>query len=484
LARLLNPRIDFVIYEFLYNNNPIVLFEIDATTNTPVKFESIAYIRVGSYKKKLSDYPEKERKIWGKQIDYDWSAVVCRGATINDLDPEAISKARKEYKHKHPDLASEVNEWDDLTFLNKAKITKQGKITRTAIVLLGKEESEHFLLPSVAKLAWILRDNQNVEKDYAHFGPPLILNVEKLVAKIRNNKNRYLPSGMLFPIDITQYDPWVIREALHNCIAHQDYELRGRINVIEKENELIFNNLGSFIPGDVETVLNRNWPPDVYRNTFLADAMVNFNMIDIIGSGITRMFQKQKERYFPLPDFDLSHSDRVSVKIPGEIIDENYTQMLSSEMDLNLATVILLDKVQKGIKITPEGHKFLRRQKLIEGRFPNIYVSARIAFVTGEKSKYIKYRGLDENHYQNLVIQFLKKYGSANRKDIDALLLDKLPEILTDKQKINKINRLLSCTMVKQNLIKNTGSRKAPYWVLAENRRKNNKREKKNNKTD
>ena len=100
LARLLNPRIDFKIYEFSYNSKPIAIFEVDHTECTPVRFKDIAYIRVGSYTKKLSDFPEKERKIWKKEIAYDWSAQICENAEISGLDPEAISKARKEYKQK------------------------------------------------------------------------------------------------------------------------------------------------------------------------------------------------------------------------------------------------------------------------------------------------------------------------------------------------------------------------------------------------
>ena len=139
----------------------------------------------------------------------------------------------------------------------------------------------------------------------------------------------------------------------------------------------------------------QNWHPDIYRNPFLAQAMFNLNMIDTIGGGIRRMFQRQKQRFFPLPDYDLSHSERVNVEISGKVLDENYTQMLSSKIDLDLDTVILLDKVQKGIKITPEGHRHLRKQKLTEGRYPNIYISAHLASIIEEKAKYIKYRGLN-----------------------------------------------------------------------------------------
>ena len=465
LAMLLNPRIDFVIYEFQYSGKPIILFEIDAANNTPIKFQGAAYIRVGSYKKKLSDHSEKERKIWKKQIESDWSAHICEGATVNDLDEGAIQKARIEYKKKNPHLANEVDSWEDTTFLNKAKVAIKGKITRTAIILLGKDESTHFLSQSIAQMTWILKNEHNIEKDYAHFGPPFLLNIEKLFGKIRNLKYRYLPDNTLFPTEIDQYDSWVIREALHNCIAHQDYELRGRITVVEYPDELIFTNMGSFIPASVEEVIKLDAPLTQYRNDHLVRAMLNLNMIETIGGGIKKMFQKQWQRFFPLPSYDLTHTTKVIVKIQGKIVDENYTRLLIGQTNLDLITVILLDKVQKRINISKDEHRFLKSKKLIEGRYPNLLVSSKIASVIEEKAKYIKYKGFDDSHYQKLVLAFIKKYGPATRKDINELLMDKLPDVLTDKQKVNKIDRLLSKIMAeKLNLIKSIKK----VWVLVE----------------
>ncbi|MFH0774004.1 MAG: RNA-binding domain-containing protein [bacterium] len=465
LARQLNPRIDFVIYEFQYSGKKIALFEIDATNNTPVKFDGITYIRVGSYKKKLADYPEKERKIWKKSEDYDWSAQICEGATIDDLDEEAIQKARTEYKKKNPRLANEVDVWDATTFLNKAKVTIAGEITRAAIILLGKDESTHFLSPSVAQMTWILKDEHHIEKDYTHFGPPFLLNIEKLFGKIRNLKYRYMPDNTLFPTEIDQYDSWVIREALHNCIAHQDYELRGRINVVEYLDELIFTNVGSFIPGSVEAVIKQDAPSSLYRNHFLADVMVNLNMIDTIGGGIKKMFLNQRKRFFPLPDYDLTQPERVIVKIQGKILDENYTRALIEHTDLDLQYVILLDKVQKH-KISINEHKLLKSKRLVEGRYPNLFVSSQIATVTGKKAQHIKNKGFNKKYYQDLIIEFIKKYDSVSRKEIDELLLNKLPDIMTKEQKARKIHNMLSEMSGRLKIIKNTGSRKVSCWVF------------------
>jgi len=171
------------------------------------------------------------------------------------LDAKAIAVARKNFKSKFLVKAAEVDDWDDITFLNKAKITIKGKITRTTILLLGKEESEHFINPAEAKIRWLLKDTKGNDKDYAIESCPLLLAVDKIYSRIRNLKYRYLKDGTLFPDEIDQYEPYTIREALNNCIAHQDYTKGGRINVIETDDQLIFTNLGSFIPGSVERVV-------------------------------------------------------------------------------------------------------------------------------------------------------------------------------------------------------------------------------------
>ena len=89
--------------------------------------------------------------------------------------------------------------------------------------------------------------------------------------------------------------------------------------------------------------------------------MVALNMIDTIGSGIKRMFLTQKNRFFPMPDFDLSTPERVVVRIHGKILDEKYTRLLIGKTDLDLATVILLDKVQKNIRLSKEKQSILEK---------------------------------------------------------------------------------------------------------------------------
>ncbi len=460
----LRPNVGFEIHPFIYQGKRVVVFEINPAVDRPVEFGEKAYIRVGNSKTDLSKYPDKERQLWNRRVD--WSAQICETATLADLDDAALEKARKEFTGKFPTQAEAVAGWDNTTFLNKAKLTIQGRITNAALLLLGKPESSTLLNPAVARISWLLKNERNEELDYEHFGPPFLMAGDRILARIRNLKVRELPGGTLFPVELTQYDPWVIREALHNCIAHQDYGLRGRVLVVETPDTLLLTNVGSFLPGSVEKVIHQDAPQNYYRNTFLADAMVNLNMIDTQGGGIKKMFQKQRSRFFPMPDYNLTQPEHVEVKLVGRILDERYARLLMSRTDLGLEEIILLDRVQKRQPITREEHKRLKSQKLVEGRFPNPVVAAEIAAATDGKARHIRDKGFNNQYYRDLIVKIIREHQPVARKDIDEMLLDKLPEVLSREQKLMKIHNLIYDLSHRQKLIRNSGNRRFSKWVL------------------
>ncbi|MHB1921320.1 MAG: RNA-binding domain-containing protein, partial [Chitinophagaceae bacterium] len=232
----------------------------------------------------------------------DWTAVVIPGATLEDLDENALLKARIEFKKRNPKYADFADQWNTAKFLDKAKLTIKGKITRAALILLGKEEAEHYL-GSFVKIRWNLKTLDNQDKDFEIFSIPLILAVDEVYKKIRNLKYRYLRDGTLFPDEVLRYEPFNIREPLNNAIAHQDYTKAARINVVEFEDDhLVFSNYGSFLPKSIEEVVLKDTPEEIYRNPFLVDAMKNLDMIETQGGGIRKIFNFQRQRFFPMPD--------------------------------------------------------------------------------------------------------------------------------------------------------------------------------------
>jgi len=421
----------------------------------PVYAHKIAWQRMGDSLIELTQ--EREKAILSESIEVvdDWSANIIDKATIDDLSLDAIEFAREEYKKKHKKLATEVDTWSNQQFLDKAKLTTQGKITNATLLLLGKEESAHFLTPLIPKISWILKDHDNIALAYEHFELPFILSVTKIHDKIRNFKYRYMADDSLFPEEVDKYDTWILYEALHNAIAHQDYELAGRISVVEFPDKLVISNLGYFLAGDIESVIIKDTPPPRYRNAFLANAMVEVNMIDTIGSGIKRMFAIQRKRLFPMPDYNLE-DDSVTVTIHGKVLDERYTKLLSLNSNLSLLDVIHLDRVAKKQPIADEVIKDLKNKGLIEGRKPNFHISLKVAKEIGEEIAYSKLKGIDDEFVKKMIVDYLKRFSVAKKSDLEAILLDKLPDFLDIQQKKNKIKNNLQA-LKKARIIINDG---------------------------
>ncbi len=468
LSSGLAPNTGFEIHVVDHPGGRVVVFEVAPAKYQPVRFYGVGHVRVGSSKTELSRHPEKERALWAR--GRDWTGEVCEGATLADLDPAALAKAREQFAVKHPNQENAVPGWDDATFLNKAKVLRQGSVTNAAILLLGRPEASTLLSPAVAKISWVLKDAANRELDYEHFGPPFLLAGDRLQGRIRNLIVRALPGGTLFPKEITQYDPWVVREALHNCIAHQDYGLHGRVVVVEFPDRVLLSNVGEFLPGDVASVIRQDAPPRVYRNPFLADAMVELNLIDTQGGGIKRMFETQRQRSFPLPDYDLTTAGVVSVTLNGRIVDERYTQLLMERTDLTLGQVMLLDRLQKRQPITRGEHQQLKSARLVEGRFPNLMIASAVARATGQAGQHIRERGFDRRYYLDIILALLREHGPVTRADVDQALVPKLPDRLTDDQKRRKVHNLMQ-ELRRTGRIVNRGSRARPAWTLAEGRR-------------
>lgn len=384
--------------------------------------------------------------------DTDWSAQIVPDATINDLDEVAIAKARKMYKKVHSRIPeAEVNDWNVETFLSKCGIMKNGGITRAAIILLGKYESAFKLRPAVAQVTWTRRDEKKDVVDYEHFTVPFILTVDEILSRIENLTMREMPGGTLFPDTMKHYDDYTIREALHNCLAHQDYTMQQRINFVENPTYLFYSNAGNFIPGTLENALTNEEPQAYFRNECLCKAMVDFNMIDTVSRGIKKMFSEQWRRHFPMPDYEIDSKNRkVSVRIYGNEINEQYTNLLKTNKSLTLWDCISLDAIQKGRTIHEDVAQDLLNRGLIEGEAPNYTISLGVAKATRQLQGYTKQKGLDKEKIKQMVLQYLKNAGSdgAKRDNIYEYVKDVMPQVKTREQQLRILGDILNALSV------------------------------------
>lgn len=460
------PSITFCeIHELLDENGRVIMMEIPAApVGLPIAWKGHYYARAGDSLTSLGI--DKQDRIRNQTLGADWTAQIVEEATLASLDQEALMRAREAFAEKHANriTAEEVKRWDVPTFLERARVTREGKITRAALLLLGKEESSAHLSPHMAQLTWNLRGE---ERAYEHFGPPFLSNSTELYQRIRNIQIRMLRPNSLMQVEVSKYDRRVVLEALNNCIAHQDYYRNARIVVTEYIDRLEFVNVGAFFEGSPDDYVEGKKLPHHYRNPFLARAMSLLNMIDTMGIGIHDMHARQARRYFPLPDYDLSERDAVTLTIHGRVVDPAYSEWLMQKTDLPLTDILALDRVQKKLPISKEAATRLKRAKLIEGRRPNLHISSVVAAATGTKAEYIRTRSQNDAIYEKLLTDYLLEYGECSRSEIDELLQPVLSELLSENEKSNKINNLLT-KWRRAGVIVNKGSDRASRWTLAE----------------
>lgn len=450
------------IYELQTGKGRVLLLHIPcAPAGIPVSWKGHFYGRNGESLSPLSIH--ELELIRGQLSDVDWSAEICAEASLDDLNDTAVGLAKQRFADKYANLSEDVSRWTVEQFLDKAKITRNGQLTRTAILLLGKPEAAHHVSPHPAQITWRLTAD---EEAYEHFGPPFLTTIEQIFQRIRNTRFRLQPFNQLVPVELTKYDSRTVLEAINNCIAHQDYSQNARIVVTECTDRIVLQNIGAFYDGSVEDYVLNERTPERYRNPFLTQAMVNLNMIDTMGMGIRRMFIEQRKRFFPLPEYEFPDANHVVMTIFGKLIDENYSRVLIEKQDLELAEVITLDRVQKKHPVDRKYILDLRKKGLIEGRYPNVYIAAQIAKATEQEADYTKHKAFDDRYYLDLMISFLEQHQEAKSSDFRRLLMDKLSDMLSPKQKKNKV-RNLTQKLVQTGKIENVGkATRGAIWRL------------------
>lgn len=448
----------------------VLMFQVPAAVvGIPTDWKNQYYARAGQ---SLVPLPQFKIDQIRSETRKDWSKLILAGATIEHLDKAAITLAREKYKKKmnRTHIAEEIDTLDDEAFLTKIKLIIDGKVTNAAMILLGNPEYD-YLFPSAPEIMWRLYYSNGELRDYEIFKIPFISVVDQVFAKVRNLTYRYMPNQLsLFPTETQQYDTWLLRELLNNCIAHSNYQLGGRIYINELDDKINIANPGDFIPQSIEAVLKPTYNPPFHRNQLLAEAMVNFHMIDTATSGIKKVFRIQRNKFFPMPDYDLTQVNQVSVTVYGKVINEKYTYILFDHPDLDLETVYLLDKVQKGkeASLSKEAIQYLRKHHLIEGRSGSLFLSAEVAQNLSEEAQYIKNKGFDDQYYKDLIVSYIRQYSSASKKQIRTLLWDKLPDVLTDQQKESKVHNLVMAMRKKGTIKPNSSSHQKNRWILGD----------------
>ena len=333
-------------------NNRVVLTTIPPRPIGKImKFEGVPLMRVGESLRNMSD--EEMFAILSEQ-EPDFSAKICEGISIADLDEAAIKKMKESYarKQKNPGFM-QLNTEQVLTDL---KLLENGKLNYAALVLLAKKEVIHAKLPQ-SKTIWEFRHSEaQIHHDSREvIDEPLFIaidNIWKLINQPSLNKKYPVQSGP-YIFDLFDFNEEVIREAVLNAIAHRGYTITSEAVVKQYPNKITITNPGGFPKGvTIENILTVSSTP---RSRLMTEILEKTGLVERSGQGVDKIFSSTLSEGKVEPDYKNSNMFQVSLSLRTEIIDKAFHVFVSQyqnrgkEHKLGVEQIITLSKIRNGI---------------------------------------------------------------------------------------------------------------------------------------
>ena len=308
------PRVDFRIHEFEYRPGvPVVIFEIIPCWHTPVRFKDHEYIRVGSTKRRLKDYPERERELWERFRRTPFEKAVCVDGVSGSRVLELLDYPSffELLGVPLPEGRAGILE----KFVQERFIAEVGpdrfNISNLGAILFAKKLSEFDTLARKAVRVIIYKGASRVETLREQPGSKGYANgFEGLIRYI----NEQLPAnevlGQAFRREVRMYPEIAIRELVANALIHQDFSVTGdgpKVEIFEDRVEI--TNPGRPL---IDTLRFVDEPPQS-RNEHLAGLMRRMNICEERGSGIDKTLFQIELHQLPAPDFRVTDLHTVAV---------------------------------------------------------------------------------------------------------------------------------------------------------------------------
>lgn len=282
-----------------------------------LKFEGVPLMRTGESLREMSD--EEMFKILSEQ-EPDFSAKICEGLTMEDLDSDAIKIMKQKYAEKNENPGFEA--FSDEQALSDLELLVDGKLNYAALVLLGKSKAIRKFLPQNNVVIEYRKDPASIQYDERQeFQQPLFLAIDSIWAYINQpslnpqihiNENAYI-------FDVKLFNKATVREAVLNAIAHRSMIVQNDVVIKQSPSELTITNAGGFPVGvDKSNVLTVNSTP---RSKRLAEVLQKTGLVEKSGQGVDKMFTNCIMEAKPLPDYSATDNYQVSLTLRTEIRD-------------------------------------------------------------------------------------------------------------------------------------------------------------------
>ncbi|WP_295793965.1 ATP-binding protein [Mucilaginibacter sp.] len=344
-------KIRVQIDELFENGKRVIVTTIPARpVGKPMKYEGVPLMRIGESLRNMSD--EELFKVLSEQ-EPDYSAKICEGLTIDDLDEAAIDVLKQRYASKQQNQA--FRSLSNEQVLSDLDLIKSDKVTYAALILLGKKEALQQYIPQ----SKVIIEYRSLESEIAHdwreeINEPLFIGIDNVWNIIRSRNTVEHHNLGPYIIDIPVFNEMVIREALLNAIAHRDYRLTSEIVIKQFPKKLIINNPGGFPLGvNLENLLSVNSTP---RSRLMADVLLKTGLVERSGQGVDKIYSLTLSEGKAEPDYSNSDPFQVSLVLKGSVTDKAFNVFIQSAQDalsvdqkLSVYDIIGLAKVREGL---------------------------------------------------------------------------------------------------------------------------------------
>lgn len=439
---------------------------------TVFKFEDVPLMRVGEELKPMSD--EVYLSII-QENEPDFSQQICRDATLDDLDPDALSVLKEKYarKQNNPIFLTLSNR----QILSDLQLITDEGVTNAAVILLGKEDFIKRVYPQASvMLEYRHSESQITFDNRISYSQPFFIMIDRLWHDIdlRNGKFQIKEGPYIF--DVPYFNEEVIRESINNAITHRDYTRHSETVIKQYPQKLIVTNAGGFPHG--VTIDNLLTVPSTPRNRLLADVLSKTGIVERSGQGIDKIFYRTLSEGKEAPDYSGSDAFNVELILSAIIQDkafalfiESVQQNLAEDNKLSVFEIVVLDKIRRNEKTTALDKAVIKQlmdRNLIEkrGKTNGIhYILCRSYYeFTGNTAEYSKKSDWNTSQVTSIIIPFLTKYNKAKMGDFVKLL---------DGHLTRRQVRVYIQHMVDQNILTANGKGYGTYYEISNNYKRN-----------
>lgn len=439
---------------------------------TVFKFEDVPLMRVGEELKPMSD--EVYLSII-QENEPDFSQQICRDATLDDLDPDALSVLKEKYarKQNNPIFLTLSNR----QILSDLQLITDEGITNAAVILLGKEDFIKRVYPQASvMLEYRHSESQITFDNRISYSQPFFIMIDRLWHDIdlRNGKFQIKEGPYIF--DVPYFNEEVIRESINNAITHRDYTRHSETVIKQYPQKLIVTNAGGFPHG--VTIDNILTVPSTPRNRLLADVLSKTGIVERSGQGVDKIFYRTLSEGKEAPDYSGSDAFNVELILSAIIQDkafalfiESVQQNLAEDNKLSVFEIVVLDKIRRNEKTTALDKAVIKQlmdRNLIEkrGKTNGVhYILCRSYYeFTGNTAEYSKKSDWNTSQVTSIIIPFLTKYNKAKMGDFVKLL---------DGHLTRRQVRVYIQHMVDQNILTASGKGYGTYYEISNNYKRN-----------